>query len=296
MSLFEEIAKRTLLNELDASRDKDIKDAINNVRRVRIGYDDEKGGKGKNTRYILPVAFGKTKNGKKAVRAYQTMGSSKRGLGNPPNSENEKKWKLFLTDRIYSWDTGNRSFKDYGNILKNLGLNQEPNGDSAMVDIYAITPFANPNVKINASTTDIPVGRVTKQEVEPTQTPKEKEKEPTPTKTARFEPEKEKTSPKTLDKTDTEDDFKNKVEAPPSEPITKQSIVSPQEPTDIEDEHGEENGEMYSKTDGPIAKKDIVNPDEPEENELTSSFKDMMNRMEKAERGEEENNEDEEEK
>ena len=91
MSIFKEIVNESLLTEISQDRDADVKKAINNVLRVRISYNDKKGGKGKNERYILPVAFGLTKSGKKAIRAYQTAGSSKRGLTNPPNNIISKK-------------------------------------------------------------------------------------------------------------------------------------------------------------------------------------------------------------
>ena len=74
MELFEEIVNESmLLNELKTNRDDDIKKAINNVLRVRISYDDGKDkvisrAKGKRERYILPVAYGITKNGKRAIQ------------------------------------------------------------------------------------------------------------------------------------------------------------------------------------------------------------------------------------
>ena len=116
MELFEEIVNESmLLNELRTNRDDDIKKAINNVLRVRISYDDRKDkvisrAKGKRERYILPVAYGITKNGKRAVRAYQTAGSTKRGV---------PKWKLFLLDNSYSWSNGKKSFKEYLIFLTN---------------------------------------------------------------------------------------------------------------------------------------------------------------------------------
>ena len=110
MELFEEIVNESmLLNELRTNRDDDIKKAINNVLRVRISYDDGKDkvisrAKGKRERYILPVAYGITKNGKRAIRAYQTAGSTKRGV---------PKWKLFLLDNIYNWSNGKKSSISY---------------------------------------------------------------------------------------------------------------------------------------------------------------------------------------
>ena len=108
MNLFNEIINEIpLLNEITTNRDKDIKDAINKVLRVRISYNDNKfpKTKGRKERYILPVAYGLTKNGKRAIRAYQTAGSTKRGV---------PKWKLFLLDNIGSWTNGKKNFKKYG--------------------------------------------------------------------------------------------------------------------------------------------------------------------------------------
>ena len=143
MNLFEEIVNESLLlNELKTSRDNDIKKAINDVLRVRISYDDKKDkviskAKGKRERYILPVAYGITKNGKRAIRAYQTAGSTKRGV---------PKWKLFLLDNIYSWSNGKKSFKEYGDTLIRLGLNTT--GDKHMTTLFAITPIGNENVPV----------------------------------------------------------------------------------------------------------------------------------------------------
>ena len=167
MALFGNIVKESLLNEIKANRDDDIKKAINNVLRVRISYNDKKGGKGKNERYILPVAFGLTKSGKKAVRAYQTAGSSKRGLTNPPNPRKIPKWKLFLVDNIYSWANGTKSFKDYRDALINLGLNTH--GDKGMTKLFAITPFADDDVQVATETNPITQGPLSKTDVAPTQ-------------------------------------------------------------------------------------------------------------------------------
>ena len=87
MTLFEQIlAESNLLLEKqnDVTIEK-IKDAIENQKKVSIMYNDtqpEPGpkGMGRSWRYILPVVYGELKNGKPAVRAYETVGSTKRGL------------------------------------------------------------------------------------------------------------------------------------------------------------------------------------------------------------------------
>ena len=110
MGLFQDIVNEAYNG---SSMEERIKDAVNKVLRVRMTYNDKQGGKGKNERFILPVAFGLTQSGKKAIRAYQTAGSSKRGLTNPPNNREIPKWKMFLMDNIVSWDNGKKSFKIY---------------------------------------------------------------------------------------------------------------------------------------------------------------------------------------
>ena len=74
MTLFEQIISEVTFStpELRQGRAQSIIDAINKLRKVRITYDDEQGGKGKNERTIIPIAFGIDKrNGKPSVRAYQ---------------------------------------------------------------------------------------------------------------------------------------------------------------------------------------------------------------------------------
>ena len=146
MSLFSDIVNESeLLTELHKSREKDVIYAINNMLHVRIGDNDEQGGKGKKERFIYPVAYGLTKRGNPAIRAFQTTGSTKRGV---------PKWKLFLFDRIFSWSNGKRSYKVYAEKLKELGFNDS--GDLGMTNIFAIAPIARGDVMVTSpSTTDI---------------------------------------------------------------------------------------------------------------------------------------------
>lgn len=146
MGLFSEIVNESqLLTELKKNREKDVVNAINNMLRVRISYNDEKGGKGKRERFIYPVAYGLTKRGNPAIRAFQTAGSTKRGV---------PKWKLFLFDRIFAWSNGKRSYKEYAENLKALGFNET--GDLGMTEIFAIAPIAKGSVTVtNTKNTDI---------------------------------------------------------------------------------------------------------------------------------------------
>lgn len=102
MTLFEQIlSEQGLL--LEMTNDQNIIKAIRKALRVRMTYHDgEWDRKGKNERYILPVAYGT--NGDVAyVRAYETAGSSKRGLNNNDGDHPDgNPWKLFKVSNIVS--------------------------------------------------------------------------------------------------------------------------------------------------------------------------------------------------
>jgi hypothetical protein len=269
MSLFKNIVDEYLLNELKQDRYDDIKKAINNVLRVRIGYDDKKGGKGKNERYILPVAFGLDKNGKKVIRAYQTAGSSKRGLTNPPNPRKEPNWKFFFVDNIYSWVNGKRSFKEYKDTLISKGLNLH--GDKHMTTLYAITPFANDTVQVAKDTNPMAPTPVTKADVSPTQAVQN----PNTTDTTKFEPAGISRG-KTIDIQPSTNYTNNKLDAPETAPVTKSQIVEPNQP----EAKSDDMEKMTAKVTEPIEKSDIdTNANNDEKEKIKTDFNDMMNRM-----------------
>lgn len=278
MSIFKEIVNEALLTEISQNREDDIKKAINNVLRVRISYNDKKGGKGKNERYILPVAFGLTKSGKKAIRAYQTAGSSKRGLTTPPNNRKFPKWKLFLMDNIYSWSNGKKSFKEYKDALIRQGLNTQ--GDKGMTTLYAITPFADSDVEVAKDSQQIKSTPVTKMDVAPTAD--SQNRETTDAKT--FEPAK--VSRGQVDNTKQSNYFDNKVEAPDTEPITK-TQVSGQEENPQQSNQPEKLDAPETK---PVEKTDINNADEKEK--VKADFNNLMDRMDNLYNDDEEENED----
>lgn len=277
MSMFEEIVNEAmLLTELSTNRDDDIKKAINNVLRVRITYDDKKDrvpsrAKGKRERYILPVAYGITKNGKRAIRAFQTAGSTKRGV---------PKWKLFLLDRILMWSNGNKSFKKYGDTLIRLGLNTA--GDKHMTTLFAITPIGNKNVQVAKDSNPITSEPVAKSEVEPTQ----QNQNPATADSKKFEPS-QSVQNTSLDNSSGKSYYDNRIKAPVTQPITK---------TDIQPQSGKPNATGNTNdnamnppqiTSQPITK-DTVNGQETNtetqkqdtaNNPLTASFSDLMNRM-----------------
>lgn len=278
MSLFEEIVNESLLlTELSTNRDDDIKKAINNVLRVRITYDDKKDrvpsrAKGKKERYILPVAYGITKNGKRAIRAFQTAGSTKRGV---------PKWKLFLLDKILMWSNGNKSFKKYGDTLIKLGLNTK--GDKHMTTLFAITPIDNPNVQVAKDSNPITSDPIAKSQVTPTQqnqNPEKADKE-------KFEPSQD-TRNTSLDNTKDKSYFNNKIQAPITEPVRKTEIT-PQDNTPNAVGNTNDNAENLPQITSEPITKNIVNGQEAdtngtttnnlEGNPITRNFQDMMKRM-----------------
>ena len=283
--------------ELDSSRAQDIIDSVNKCLRVRIGYDDEKGGKGKNTRYIYPVAFGVNTTGNEVVRAFQSAGSSKRKV--VPG------WKLFRTDRIYSWDNGKKNFASEESRLLNKLTRRNKNGeeidggqlqtdgaDKNLKTIYAMTPIGGSQEKATIKPyPGISSTPVQKQDIEPSvqQTPQQ---EPTVTPTKNIE--------KPIDKTATPSYTNKKIGAPPTEPISKQSIEGPQPqnnnelPSDkaqvTEPETTDSNTQQVGITDiptEPISKDQIENP-ETEDNPEVQKMKDMMKRMDNVNKDEEE--------
>ena len=265
--MFKEIVNESLfLTELNARNDENIKNAINNVLRVKITYDDRKdktisNSKGKKTRYILPVAYGLTKNGKRAIRAYQTAGSTKRGV---------PKWKLFLLDNIISWTNGNKSFKKYGDSLIKLGLNT--NGDKHMTTLYAITPIGGGGTPVAKSSNPIDTEPITKIDISPKTNIVQ-----TPTiinKTKDFE------IPKinnTVDNLPQKPYVNNKVNIPDMEPVKKDEI-NPEN-----NNAGPNSPNLTTKTE-PISKDDVNSETEKDisinsDNKLTNSFNDLMKRM-----------------
>jgi hypothetical protein len=264
---------KPILNEI---RDDDrIKDAINRVLRVRITYNDKKphvisNRRGYKTRYILPVAYGKTKSGKRAVRAFQTSGSTKRGV---------PKWKLFLLDNIITWNNGKTSFKQYKDELIKLGLNTS--GDKGMTTLYAITPFANNDVQVSQYNNDITPEPITKDDVVPTtasQNPR--------TNVPKKEPAIFSRQSHSIDNNYNSD---YNIEEPKTQPITKTNIGIEQNletPTVVNNQPGV-TSDIKPATTEPITKDDIENNGEGEGNndidlrnsDFVKKFNDLNDRM-----------------
>lgn len=259
---------RRLLLELTTQREGDIKKAINKCLRVRMYYDDKKGGKGKRERYILPVVYGRTKNGKLAIRAFQTAGSTKRGV---------PKYKLFLLNKIYSWSNGKKTFFNYESELLKNGLNEY--GDMAFSEIYAITPFAKGFTQLSNQDEPIDSEPVTKNEIPPEIKPSgEKQGKKPGTQRMRSKPKQQ----KTVDIEQPKNYTVNKMNAPKTEPVSKSEID--------QTNNGDETGAEKSAE---------VQPQEPEiqqtinkDNILTRSYNDLMKRMDNLHKDDEDNNDD----
>ena len=292
MTLFEEIVNESLLLEkwnkvaVEKERQKlkgmPIKDqilyAIEKVRRINFRYDDKQGGGGKNYRYILPVAIGKSKAGNIVFRAFQTAGSTKRG---------NKKWKLFRIDRIrdindFDFNVSTRNFRSYKQELDRLGLH---NPDKGMIEIYGVSPLCGYSPDANIKDIDMPITSepIMKNDVSTQQTSKE-----TPQQIK--QPEKQ---------TQQFDNFQdntyigNKVDAPKTEPILKSQIQEPEVPVQTSEPTATQTNKIGSE---PITKLDVENEkndkDSGNEHELTTYFKDMMNRMDNLYKDENEQKEE----
>ena len=96
LNLFEILQK--VLNESVGS--KDVADVITNHNYVDITYSDEDNN-APGRRLIQPYAYGVTRAGNECLRAFQVEGDTLRG---------EPKWKLFLLNRITSWNPRKQTF------------------------------------------------------------------------------------------------------------------------------------------------------------------------------------------
>lgn len=245
----------------ELSKEEKLQFAIENCRRIRINYDDKKGGKGKNTRYLLPLVYGITKNGKKAIRAFQTFGSTKRGV---------PKYKLFLVDNIGQVDIGKIKYYDYEQQLLNTGFNDS--GDKGFSEIYSITPLAKNFNGAKLANQDEPIDDNPIQKNDITKGDEEQQKAPS------FEPKPKSIptiQPKPVDNLPSKDNFNSDIEAPKAEPVSKSKIdhgedTTTQQPSQTPTEYG---GEAE-----PVQKSDIE-PEISRDNELTKSYQDMLDRM-----------------
>lgn len=262
---------RKLLNEIAVIKDNKIKEAINDMRRVRIFYNDHKDviskTRGYATRYILPVAYGLLKNGKKAVRAYQTAGSTKRGV---------PRWKLFLVDNIVDWQNSTRTFKKYKQALIDLGLNI--NGDKHMTTLFAITPLANDNVQVAKYSHEIDPEPIFKNDVVPTSNNQQHNLNNNKT-----EPVIKQQKP--IDNIPEKNYYQSNTGQTTTTPVNKINIqgdnsLDDTTNTSINNNTNINNGNITPVDNNPVSKGDINNNlVDIKNNKLTNSFNDMLSRI-----------------
>ena len=263
---------RKLLNEIAVIKDNKIKEAINDMRRVRIFYNDHKDviskTRGYATRYILPVAYGLLKNGKKAVRAYQTAGSTKRGV---------PRWKLFLVDNIIDWQNSTRTFKKYKQALIDLGLNI--NGDKHMTTLFAITPLANDNVQVAKYSHEIDPEPIFKNDVAPTSNNQQHYLNNNKT-----EPVIKQQKP--IDNIPEKNYYQSNTGQTTTTPVNKiniqgdNSLDDTTTNTSINNNTNINNGNITPVDNNPMSKGDINNNlVDIKNNKLTNSFNDMLSRI-----------------
>ena len=297
MTLFEQIISEVTFSspELRQNRAQTIIDAINRLRKVRITYDDEQGGSGKNERTIIPIAYGIDKrNGKPSVRAYQIGWSSKRGYNRPTNDAAAKKkpsywrerphWKLFIVDRIGNWSTEARKASQSDvEAIKADGLNEH--GDEFFSTYFAVSPLCNQSSYNISNWTD---------------TESDKEVGPDPISKAQIatqpEPETQNVEKGVDNAPETSyiTNEPNKLNAPDTVPINKTDITgvdntqNDKENNSVENPIGKPTNTIDQITDEPITK-DQINP---KDSELARTFTDLTNRMDNLYRDEEKEEEE----
>ena len=151
MSLFSEIVREVLNESVDV---KSVNDAIDRTYEVLINYRGEEG-EHTGAREIQPVAYGTTKAGFPAIRAFQPNGDT---------SSRIPSWKLFRLDRIESWKPmPDKVFEEPP------GFNQQalgafnPNGDDSMSQVFKVASFGT-NHPVGGEKGEVN-GPVTKQDV-----------------------------------------------------------------------------------------------------------------------------------
>lgn len=152
MNLFEQIVAGILTEDVEVGK---INDAIDKTYEVLVNYqsdDDNASGE----RIIYPVAYGMTKAGNPAIRAYQPEGDTQSKV---------PAWKLFLVSGIQSWKPHFKKHFD-----EPPGYN--PNGDRSMSEVLNQAIFGNPlKPQVRKTDSDVelsPVnhGPITKDDIE----------------------------------------------------------------------------------------------------------------------------------
>ena len=151
MSVFEEIVRSVLKENVDV---KSVNDSIENTYGVVINYAGEEGGHN-GKRFIQPVAYGTTKRGFPAIRAFQPNGDT---------SSRVPSWKLFRLDRIESWEPHpDAKFSEPpGFGSESLGrFNSD--GDDGMSQVFKVARFGA-DIPVGGEPTDVS-GPATKSDV-----------------------------------------------------------------------------------------------------------------------------------
>lgn len=151
MSLFAEIVNEVINEGVDV---KSVNDAIDRKYGVLINYRGEDGVH-TGLREIQPVAYGTTKAGFPAIRAFQPNGDT---------SSRVPSWKLFRLDRIEAWKPQPDNVFDEPPGFQQQVLGQfNPNGDDSMSQVFKIASFGT-NAPVGIEPGGVK-GPVTKQDV-----------------------------------------------------------------------------------------------------------------------------------
>lgn len=129
MSIFSEIVREVLNENVDV---KSVNDAIERTYEVLINYRGEDGDH-TGVREIQPVAYGTTKAGFPAIRAFQPNGDT---------SSKIPSWKLFRLDRIESWKPQPENvFSEPPGFNQQILGSFNPNGDDSMSQVFKVANF-----------------------------------------------------------------------------------------------------------------------------------------------------------
>ena len=153
MSLFGEIVRELITEGADV---KLVNDAINNTYEVVINYQGEDGSH-TGKRLIQPVAYGYTKKGFPAIRAFQPQGDTTSRIPS---------WKLFRLDRIQSWSPLKDNVFDEPPGFDQMVLGKfNPNGDETMSQVNNIAKFGRGSEIPSTPSPETKTGATTKTDV-----------------------------------------------------------------------------------------------------------------------------------
>ena len=288
MSLFTEILQESnlLLEKANEVTEDKIRDAIENGKMVSIMYNDGEPGKGKSWRYICPVVYGELKNrktgagnGHMAVRAYQTVGSTK--------SDKKNAWKLFRLDRIVAWYNQENTDEDQSHTF-DPKLLQYFNGKGDKH--FARIVYHSPDIDVEYSIDSKPISKDDIMSIYG----KEGEQQPeikytmSPEWKNQYNQEYSKTisldnNGKIAYSSEREAPEASKLEAPDTEPVTGDEVQSgQQQDTGVEDD----SAKKMVADEKPVSKDEVNGTEEQPKNDITPAFQDMMTRWKNAENAE----------